>query len=216
MVFTVDEDRKQSWNVGWWRRQRTGKAFVAMAAFWAAVGIAALTYDLATGMFGVFANTAYGFWEQFKAIICVSAVPGCLGVSVALVANIASRSRFPSRVKSESLVIEDGVLTYRYRIVRSTPPGEVHVMRAYLGECFWYWEPESEQVVIWTEGGHLGAMRAGDVPEALAGDADDSVLLFAGSFIIYPWFEPDLIAELKRTGVPERQLSGWRRFLNRS
>lgn len=214
MVFTVDEGRKQSWNHGWWRRRRKGKILAGMAAGYVVIGVALLVYGILHGGFGALWAPGASFEEAFPTFCCSVGGLTLLFCAGALAGNIWRVSRDPSTVKAEALAIEDGVLTYRFREEGLTPRGKVRMWRARLGECFWYWEPEKEQVVVWIGEGHVGAIMCGDVDVAEAGDADAALTRYADMLNFFPWFEPDLIGELRRLGVPEKELPSWRRFLN--
>ncbi len=215
MFFTIDEEKKRTWNRGWWRRRRKGKVFVGTAAAIAAAGAALLAYGALNGGFFALLERASLQDVGFRASQCVGYGLGLLLAAVALAGNIARVSRLPPAIKAEALTIENGILLYRCQVPGAVPKGKVHVCRARLDECFWYWEPKREQVVIWIDKDHIGAIMCGNVPVASAGAIDDSMLgEFAGGLGFSPWFEPDLAGELRRLGVPERELPAGRRFLN--
>ena len=214
MVFTVDETRKKQWNRGWWRRRRKGKILAGMAAAYVVIGVALLVYGILHGGFGALWAPGASFEEAFPTFCCSVAGLTLLLCAGALAGNVFRVSRWTSTIGAESLMIEDGILTYRFRIAGLTSRGKVRIWRARLAECSWYWEPELEQVVVWIGKGHVGAIMYGDVDDSEVGDADAALTRYADILNFYPWFEPDLMGELRRLGVPEERLSPWRRFLN--
>lgn len=184
-----------------------------MAAAYVVIGVALLVFGILHGGFGALWAPGASFEEAFPTFCCSVAGLTLLLCAGALAGNIWRESRVPSTIKAETLTIENGILVHCSQIAGVVPKGKVHVSRARLNECFWYWEPRREQVIIWNEKGHLGSIMCGNVPVASVGAIDDSMLdEYAGGLRLSPWFQPDLMAELDRAGVPRRQLPRGRRF----
>ncbi len=210
MTFTIDDEKKKNFNKLWWTRRKSGKAFVGMGMMSLLIGFVFLICELKKVSGPAILNEI--FLQHFFLVASIT----FFLLSLCFFGNVARKTRMPSKIKSESLVIENGILTYTYFHKGSVPSGQIHVVRAHLDECFFYWEKEREQVVIWHESGHLGAIRTGDIPKDQVGQIDEQSLLFAGSFFLCPWYEQDLMLELKKAGVAEKSLTGVCYFLNKS
>lgn len=207
MTFTVNPEKKRTWNHGWWRDWPQGKVGLVVAALCTAglVGVslyAALTIDASA-----LAAEAYALGDRPETMrlgVCLGAAALMLTAALVLFGGTLRHRSAPERQTSgESIAIENGWLTMRYHRRLDPSPTGLDVAVAWLPGCSWWWDAKRRQLVI-------DAVSAGSVRDWHYDDParEESVpfeaMHQASLMRLYPFYEPDLMAYLRQIGVAER------------
>lgn len=207
MNFYVDQERKRTWNHGWWRDWTQGKVAVVVACVCvtgliALAVYAALTLDQAalaaeTRMLGNRPETT-----RLAMMMAASAV--LLAGALIAIGGVLRRRSEPMRIRSgEAIVIEGGMLTMTYHRRVDPNPAGVDVACARLDRCSFWVDAKRRQLVI--DARESGAVREMHYDDpALVGSVPFEQMRPCSFMRFYPYFEPDLVSALRGLGVEER------------
>lgn len=206
MVFTVNPEKKRAWNHGWWRDWTQGRVLicvscVSMVGLVATVAHLLLTTDL--GLLGAGASVTGALPDDFwVSIFAHVGVASLFVVGSCLIFSVLRRSSAPARETSaESLVAEDGWLTFARHVRADHDPSGMRVTSARLGGCSFWWDARRRQLVLDAEepgaivGWHTDLAHLGARPTSY--QAADTLRL-------YPFYDPDPVAWLRAQGCRER------------
>lgn len=206
MVFTVDQEKKRTWNHGWWRDWTQGKVGLAVACICSIGLLALVAYGVATLDLSALAAESHelGNWPETTRLAMMLAAGGALlaGALITIGGTLRHRSAPARQTSEETITVEDGWLSMRYhRRLDPVATGQ-DVAVAWLPGCTWWWDAPRRQLVI-------DAKESGAVRDWHYDDPDNQPVvpfesMRPASFMrFYPFFEPDLIAYLRQIGAPE-------------
>ncbi|WP_455136784.1 hypothetical protein [Thermophilibacter sp.] len=206
MTFTVNPDKKRTWNHGWWRDWAQGRVAIVVACLCAAVLVAvgvyaALTLDPAA--LAAEARELGSRPETTRLAMTMAASAVLLAGALICAGGVLRHRSAPARQTSaESVTVEGGWLTMRYhRTLDSSPTGQ-DVAVAWLPGCAWWWDARRRQLVI--DARESGAVRDWHYDDPASQPAVAFGDMRPVSFMrLYPFYDPDLLAYLRQTGAPE-------------
>lgn len=207
MNFYVDQERKRTWNHGWWRDWTQGKVAIVVACV-CVTGLvmlavyATLTLDPAA----LAAETReLGNRPETTRLAALSVVSGVLltGAAIAIGGVLRHRNEPARQLTNETLTIEDGVLTLTYHRRYDPVRDGVDVASARLDRCAFWWDAKRRQLVI--DAKERGAVREWHyaIP-AQVGSVPFEQMRPCSFMRFYPYYDPDLISALRSMGVEER------------
>lgn len=202
MQFTLDPQKKRTWNFGWWKGSGQGRF-----GFWFGAACLVVAVVSAVRLPGAWDSSAFG--DPFAsdeavlgniAAVCWLAVPLALaaifwgGILRYAIAEVNSLS-------GESLAIEGGVLTMTYHVV-GDEPGAMDVGAADLARCSWKWDPGLRKLTVRAE--ERGAVREWHYRDYAHEAAVPFGAMEEGDTMVFsPYFDPDPVEVLRGMGVPE-------------
>lgn len=202
MVFVVNPQKKRDWNLGWWRDSARGKAILALGIVFAALLVPAIVAAVMLWNPSIDAAPE----ESLMGILAASAAIFCAAMAFVTFYVVFVRvRRLPERMSSaEVLTIEDGWLTLSYHRRRDPRPRGLDVFMAWLPACEWTWDAAVRKLCLRPRAGQQDAIRDYHYDDpAQQGAVGWESMRPVSAVAFYPFFDPDLFAELKRLGVPE-------------
>ena len=208
MTFIVDEEKRRTWNHGWWKSWTQGKVLIVLASIGIVSFVLMLPYHIrclsefftitdALGKEG-------GFARYFTDILILGTqvMFMCCGISVYNYRSVPARA-----FSSESLVIEDGLLRW-VRLSDFERDGRPYLVFTVcrIDACSFKVNKKTRTLVV--SAGGEGSMGWGlcESPEvaltvpidhlAAAGQAP-----YPKEMEFYPYFDPDPIEYLRDLGV---------------
>lgn len=203
MTFTVNPEKKRTWNHGWWKDWTQGKVLIGVSV----VSMAGLVVTVAHMLLAVdlglaFSLDAPGQSDAMVSLFLHVVVASVFIVLSCLIFSVVRRSREPQRQTSaESLSVADGWLTFARHVRADTDADGMRVTSARLADCSFWWDEKRRQLVIDAEkpgaivGWHTDLAHLGEQPTRYQN---------ADMLRLYPFYDPDPVAYLREMGVTER------------
>ncbi len=207
MTFTVNPEKKRTWNHGWWRDWTQGKVGLAVAALCVAGLVGVALYVALAIDFSALATEVYELGERpemTRLAVCLGIAAVLLTAALILIGGTLRHRSAPARQTSgESIVVENGWLVMRYHRRLDPSPAGQDVAMAWLPGCAWWWDAKRRQLVI--DAVTPGAVRDWHYDDPSRAAAVPFEAMNQVSFMrFYPFYDPDLMAYLRQTGVAER------------
>lgn len=211
MNFVVNQEKKRTWNYGWWRDWMQGRVMIGISSVSFVVLVVTAAHLILSGnlarFFSPAAMTDLSYYQQDTRALTVIIYAFLLAFSILgscmIFAVLRHRNEPCRQLTNENLIIENGILTLCYHR-RYDPTREgVDVACARLSQCAFWWDAKRRQLVI--DAKENGAIREWHYPIPMQVDTVPFEQMRACSFMrFYPYYDPDLIAVLRSLGVEER------------
>ena len=203
MTFTVNPEKKRTWNHGWWRDWTQGKVLIAVSVTSMAGLVVTVAHALLTVDFDLaFATGAPGQSDEMVELIYHLMLWGLfLGLSCLIFSVIRHRSAPLKESSAESITVEDGWLTFARHITADPDPAGMRVTAARLADCRFWWDARRRQLVI--DAAEPGAIAGGHTDLAHLKE-QPSAYERVDCLRLYPFYDPDPVEYLRRAGVRER------------
>ena len=208
MTFVVDEEKRRTWNHGWWKSWTQGKVLIALAIIGAVSFLVMLPHHIrclseyftvghSFDSDGAFTR----FFTDVTALITQIAFMGC-GVSVYNYRSVPARA-----FSSEALVIEDGLLRW-VRLSNFERDGKPYLVFTVcrIDACSFAVDKKTRMLVV--SAGGDGSMGWGlcESPDValsvpIEGLRAAGETPYPKEIKFYPYFNPDPIQYLRDLGV---------------
>lgn len=209
MTFCVDQERKRDWNKGWWRDNARGKAVLALGIVFALLSVPVVVCAVRT--WATFDPTRLDnpVGEELAAALWLAAALFCVCMAVAFLWVVFVRvPSYPRKLLSqEVLTIEDGWLTLRCHRRRDLSRDGMEVLTAYLPNCEWCYDKATRKLCLLERGD--GAIRHYHYDDPAREKPVPFERMYRYRwFDFYPYYDPDVISEVRRWAAPYRRRRG--------
>ncbi len=211
MVFTINQQKKRTWNDGWWKSWTQGKVLMALALIGIVSFVLMLPYHISCfiGLFEVESVPQGPARDSFVVRNCLDLLT--VGLQVVFMACgvpvLTYRKAADGVFQSEALVIEDGLLRW-VRRSNYEHDGEYSLLVTVcrIDACSFAFDEESRMLVVSSSFGDSmcwGMCDSADVALTIAPENLERAGTWPYPRVVelYPYFDPDPIQYLRGLGV---------------